>query len=283
MKISKRNISPPQNLDPFKRRIQAIIEDFQHKANEIVYPPFQIHLKIYEDETKYLENSERLNAGPIFTEKRRDSFYLHLSKDVLEKLNPIAFQGLLLRKAALCIPYMQPELHNCNFRKKIFPLLPVTGLAENHMREVTRHLERTLHIYRAIASLIDMGYGISQVHLHFYRLTVGVEDADRYREILPHSWMRALFLCRTLEDFSAIDLLVRKGVTGAFDLRSFWIDTYSFILTEDQRLMEELSEFPEKHDGNGYADQVIGMFKRIKEALLDQRNEIGSWAEAPLH
>lgn len=248
------------------RYSQNVVDDFLKKA--IVYPPLIINLSFYSTKAAYKAGPKRSFAGPIYSEKQNDRFIIHLCEESLNEVPSLALQGWLEHELALCMQKLQPEFYQINFKRNISPLLPVSGLAENHMLELVEHLESGLKKYLATRLLIDMGHGLPQVYCYFFKLNFSIEDADNYQETISHHWTRALFVCRKLKEFMSISLLAGQNIEFAQELETFWWNSHDYLLPEDKTMFKEIVRIPDQHYKDPYLDNVIEIFKIVKFHLL---------------
>jgi hypothetical protein len=251
-----------------QRYSQHFLEDFLEKEETIIYPPLDVNLFFHQSREAYNQDPKRAFAGPVFSEKNGDHFTIHLCEECLKDIPSLALQGWLVQELSLCIQKLQPEFYKCNFRSKIYPLWPVIGLAENHMREMVEDIETSLKKYLAIRQIIDLGLGASQVYFYFYSVNPSSEDKTHYEEAIPHGWTKALFLCRKLKEFIPIFLLAGKNVEFSIDLKSYWLKAHDYLLPEDVTLLKILAGIPEELQGAQYSDKVAEMFKKVKARLL---------------
>jgi hypothetical protein len=258
-------------INDFQLCSMAIIDDFLVKQNSLIYPPLKIQPAFHTDKNSYATSSRRAYAWPVFIEKSGEAFILHLCEEKLHSLSFPLLQGWLIHHAALCIPKLQPVFYSCNFLKNIYPLMPVSGLATNHILQVISHLERALQQYMIAESLIGMGYGISQCHYYFHKVSGDPEDFENYNLLIPHGWSRSLFICRILEDYMGISVLARQSVDLSTELESFWLDGHRYVLPSDLALINIISQVPALLNGSKYCDKVVEMFKAVKDTLLQPK------------
>jgi len=271
-----KNVAP---ITDFQLCTMEIIDAFLEKLHSIIYPPLKIQPYFHTDRKAYETSSRRAYAWPVFTEKSGEAFMLHLCKERLYSLPFPVLQGWLIHHAALCIPKLLPAFYSCNFLKKIFPLMPVTGLATNHILQVFTHLERALQQYMVVESLIDLGYGISQCHYYFDKISADPEDFESYNLLIPHTWSRSLFICRILEDYMGIFVLARQGVHLSTKLESFWIDIHRYVLPSDLALIDSICHIPALWNGSQYCDKIVEMFKLVRDTLLQpEPGETEGWS-----
>jgi hypothetical protein len=256
------------SLNDFQLCTMEIIDAFLEKQNSLIYPPLKIQPYFHTDRKAYETSSRRAFAWPVFIEKSGESFMLHLCEEKLNSLPFPVLQGWLIHHAALCIPKMQPAFFTCNYLKNIFPLMPVSGLATNHILQVITHLERALQQYMVVESLIGLGYGISQCHYYFHKVRVVPEDFESYNLLIPHKWSRSLFICRILEDYMGIVVLARQNVHLSTELESFWSDGHPYLLPSDLDLIHSICHIPALWNRSQYCDKVVEMFKLVRDTLL---------------
>ena len=261
------------NPRELQRYAQHFLEDFLEKEETIICPPLDVDLSFYQTRETYNQDSKRVFAGPIFSEKNGDHFTIHLCEECLKDIPSLALQGWLVQELSLCIQKLQPEFYNCNFRSKIYPLWPVIGLAENHMLEMVKDIETSLKKYLTTRLIIDLGLGSSQVYLYFYLINPDLEDRAHYQEAIPHGWTKALFLCRKLEEFLPIFLLAGQNIEFSGDLKSYWMKAHDYLLLEDITLLKILAGIPEELQDAHYSDKVAEMFKKVKIRLLTPGKE----------
>jgi hypothetical protein len=154
--------------------------------------------------------------------------------------------------------------------------MPVTGLAENHMRELVENLEGALKNYLATQMLIDMGLGLPQAYFYFFKINPEIADPENYLAAIPHHWTRALFLCRKLIDFMPIFLLEERNVDLGRDLKSCWSKYNEYLLPEDLNLLATLASLPVHQDSSPYPAKLIEMFKHVKIQLLATRKGVST-------
>lgn len=273
MTESKRNsqIIPQEEIQLYS---QHVMDEFLKKT--VVYPPLVIELIFYPTHRAFKEDPKRSYAGTIFSERQEDRFSIHLCKACLKDITYLALQGMLEREMALCIQKLQLEFYCCNFKREIFPIMPVTGLAENHMREVVEKLECALKNYLATQMLIEMRLGLPQVYFYFFKINPDIADPENYQVVIPHHWTRALFLCRKLIEFMSIFLLEKRNVDFCRDLKSCWLKYNDYLLPEDLNLLETLASLPDQQDSSPYPAKLVEMFKHVKTQLLATRKGVST-------
>jgi hypothetical protein len=264
-------IIPPDEIQAFAQHVK---DDFLKKT--VVYPPLEIELIFYPTHSAFKEDPKRSYAGTIFSERQDDHFIIHLCQACFKNITHLALQGMLDREMALCIQKLQSQFYCCDFKREIFPIMPVTGLAENHMREVVENLESALKNYLATQMLIEMGLGLPQVYFYFFKINPEIADPENYLAAIPHHWTRALFLCRKLIEFMSIFLLKKRNVDFCRDLESCWLKYNDYLLPEDLNLLETLAGLPVHQDPSPYPAKLVEMFKHVKTQLLASRKGVST-------
>ena len=141
---------------------------------------------------------------------------------------------------ALCIQMLQPEFYECNFRKIIFPLMPVSGSAEMFILELTLHLETGLKRHLATRMLIEMGRGPAQAHFFFTRLSSNPLDPEKYETAIPYLWTRAMHLCGIMKDFMPVFLMSKMSVELSNEIEAYWWKIHEYLLAEDKEFLRLL-------------------------------------------
>ena len=252
--------------DELKNYSRNFVDGFLKRA--IIDPPLMVDLSFYPTHAEYRKDPKRSFAGPVHSEKNDGHFTIHICEESLKDIPSLALQGWLEHIMMLCIQKLQPEFYQINYKRNIFPLMPVTGAAENHILKVVAYLEAGLKSYLATEMLVDLGLGLPQVYFYFFNLTPNTEDREKYIESIPYSWTKALFLCRKLGEFIPISLLSQKHVGFANDLELYWWNAHDYLISEDQALLRVLADIPRRYEKEVYSYKVIEMFKEIRSRLL---------------
>ena len=256
-------IIPPEKLQEYSR---YFVEEFIKKTD--AGPSYAIDLSFYPIRVAYEAIPARAIAGPVYSEQQGDRFTIHICEERLKDIPSLVLQGWLEHEMMLCIQKRQPEFNQLNFGKNILPLMPVSGLAENHIREVVFSLEMGLKNYFATKTLINMGDGFQQAHFYFFRISPIVEDRSNYQKVLPHPWTKALFLCRKFREFMPIYGLADNNVEFSQDLTSYWWRVHEYLMPEDEFFLRELAGIPHRYSDAPYPDIVIEVFKKVKSQFL---------------
>jgi len=256
-------IIPSGKLQEYSRNFVA---EFIKKTDDD--PSYAIDLSFYPTRDAYEAAPARAIAGPVYSEQQGDRFTIHICEERLKDIPSLVLQGWLEHEMMLCIQKRQAEFNQFNFRKNILPLMPVSGLAENHIRELVASLEAGLKNYLATKTIIEMGGGFQQAHFYFFRISPMVEDRSNYQKVLAHPWTKALFLCRKFREFMPIYGLADNNVEFSQDLTSYWWRAHAYLMPEDEFFLKELADIPHRYSDAPYPDIVIEVFKKVKAQFL---------------
>ena len=258
--------------DELPEYAQYIVDEFLNQMQS--YPPLVVDLSFYPTWATYQKKIKRPLAGPLYSEKKEDRFIIHLCEKRLKEIPKPAFQGWLEMELASCTLQLHPNLYQCNFRKRILPLFPVSGLAENFVRELVEQIESGLKRYLATRMITEFGYGLPQVYFYFSQIASYPEEKDKYQQTIPHEWVRSMFLCRKLRECMPIFYLAHRNIDFAKDLKSKWWNYHEYLLLEDRSLLEKLAVIPDQKTMTPYPDQLVEMFKKVLPRLLIHQYEI---------
>ncbi len=254
-------------------------ELIKKKENE---RPLEIDLSFYPNRSAYVMETARVFRGPVYAERRGDRFTIHICEEDLKDIPYPALQGWMEFETMRCMQSLQPEYARINFKKHIFPLMPVTGLAENHLLELVRSIEAGLRKHLATRTLTHMGGGVQQAHFYFFRLNPMAEDHQVYEKALPHAWTKALFLCRKFRELVPIFWLAHKNIEFSQNLASFWWKAHDYLTPEDRTFLEEFSSIPHGFVDAPYSHTVIELFKKVKSKyLVSQKDRTRAISPSP--
>ena len=256
-------IIPQEKIQEYCR---YFIDAFIHKVD--TDRPYGIDLSFYPTQADFKAGTGRVKVGPVFSEQYGKEFTVHICEERLKNIPSPALQGWMEYEAMRCVQKHYPELNGFNFRKSILPLMPVTGLAENHMRELVASLETGIAKYLATKKLTHMGGGLEQTHFYFFRISPIVDDPQNYEKTLPHAWTKALFLCRKLRELMPIHWLADQNVAFSQDLAVYWWKVHHYLTPEDKTFLEELASIPHQYADTHYPDIVVALFKKLKFKYL---------------
>lgn len=191
---------------------------------------------------------------------------LHLYQPDLIGIPVLALQGWLdLELAGQTVKY-RPVKNRFNFKRDILPLINAGGMAIQVMRYLVFHLEASLNQVMAVRVVLDMAHAQSLFYYYYQTINPSDEEKRSYKNLVPHHWTRAIFLCSKLKDHAAVTLLARQGVF--IELKTFWWSCHDYFLPEDKRMMEDLTDISHRFEKMPVSDQLVAMFKTVKLHLL---------------
>jgi len=168
----------------------------------------------------------------------------------------------------------RPEVFSFNFSRSVLPLFPVTGTALQLVRHLTAHLEEGLKGRMAAAMVIAMGHAPAQLVHWYHRLSPSDEQAQRYRSMQPHAWIKALWLCRQWRRFAPIGALAASGLPA---LAQFWWDCHGYVTADDRRIMEALFHLAKPEEA-GFSQALVGLFKQVRDTFLNAPPNPGAFS-----
>lgn len=253
----------------FQNHAQSVVDAFITKI--VIYPPLAVELAFYASKREYEKDPKRSAAGAVCRERTGDVFKLHICQERMSEMTAIALQGYLEHEMALCIQQLQPEFYTCNFKAKIFPLMPVAGSAEMFILELTIHLEEGLKSHLAARMLAEMGHGSAQAHYFYTRLLPDPSGPELYKRAANRLWIRAMHLCGKLKDFMPVFLLSKMKVEFSKDLETLWWKINDYLLAEDRAFLTMLADIPIDQKDARYPDKVVEMFKMVQIEYLEKQ------------
>jgi hypothetical protein len=203
---------------------------------------------------------------PIILEQNQ-KLILNLYAGKFKGIPPLALQGWLDLELFSYVIQKQPELYRFNFQKDILPLFNVSGSAVQLMRYLIHQIEIGLRQTLATEMILDAGHGLALLYYYYYSLTPTEEDKEDYRRYLPHSWLRAIFLCKKFADFQSVCLLSRSGISTA--LKRYWWQCHDHFTSDDRTLLENLVSTSHQYREEPFAFRLIEIFKWVKTNILE--------------
>ncbi len=176
-------------------------------------------------------------------------------------------QGALDQELAIFLLSMEHQAFKLNFEKQILPQFSVNGSALQIMRRLVFHLETGLKRYQATRLLAEIGHGSSQFLYYYFLLTPMEDNKQHYRKLVPHHWMRALFLSRMAEHYMPLTLLDRQE--NMVGMIPYWWCCYDHVHAEDRQLLEKITTIAGKETRDTFAHRIVDMFNIINTHLLN--------------
>ena len=257
------NIVSPSELQFHSRHIADTF--LQKKAG---FTPKSVDLFFYPDQATYRLEARCTAADPICCERSRDAVRLHICSEGLDNITTTALQGWIEHELAIWILRRERASEALNFKRQIYPLMPVTGLAQKYMQELVNSLKISLRKFLATQSLAKMNAGMNQVHFLFFSLKTNGESQTSYRSAFAHSWTKALILCDKLRELMPIACLAARDVAFAHELSSLWWKTHAYIKTPDQIFLQAMLDIPQYQYQRPLDHLVVEMFKTVRDSYL---------------
>ncbi len=252
-----------RNSDELHLYSRHIVDEFLKRSET---PSFSaVDLNFCETRETFRARQKRSSLDSIIFENEDHRRIIHLCEESLMGIPVLALQGWLNQVLSYHSLENEPEILQFNFSDLIKPLFPTLGLAEDIIRQLVEGLHSGLKAYLATRIVVDMGDALAQVHFYFYRINPNSEEMVNYQLMLPHQWIRMLFLSRKLEEFLPIFLLSSMGFSS--ELRFFWSESHGYLLSADRNLLEELARVPAGQARKHYSDIIVKMFLKIRPRL----------------
>jgi hypothetical protein len=191
---------------------------------------------------------------------------LHLHSETLVGIPRTVLQGALDLELALHAMRMAPGGLKFNFSRTILPLMPVSGLGLQIVRQLVLHIEDGVKRLMATRQLVEGRHGTIQIAYLFHQIVPPAGEGPAYLRMTDHSWMRALFLARKFKEYAAVDLVAEKE--GSPALRKFWWDCNGYLAPGDRKILNRLAGLAAETDAQTYAPRIVAMFQVLKSELL---------------
>ncbi|CAB1077431.1 hypothetical protein D1AOALGA4SA_5220 [Olavius algarvensis Delta 1 endosymbiont] len=214
---------------------------------------------------KDMENSA-VQIRPVHAALKNQQLTIHLYEEPLMGISPLALQGLLDMELARCQLELEPALYRVNFKKQIRPLFSVSGSGLNLVRHLVVHLETGVKNLIAARLVMEIGHGEPLLYACYYEITPSVVEKENYQRLVPHDWIRAVFLAKKSREFSPMALLAERG--PAAELESFWWHCHTYIVPEDKRILKTLFDLSKQNPVKHFSETLVEMFKLVRSQLL---------------
>ncbi len=258
-----RSIVSPSELHFHSRHIA---DTFLQKSAGLT--PKSIDLFFYPNQARYRQEARCTAAGPICCERSRDAVRLHICCEGLDNITITALKGWIENELAIWNLRRERATEALNFKRQIFPLMPVTGLAQKYMQELVNSLKIGLRKFLAAQSLAEMDSGTHQVHFLFFSLKTNGDSRASYRFAFEHSWSKALLLCNKLRELMPIACLAARDVAFARELYSLWWRTHAYLKAPDQTFLQAMLDIPQHHSRKPFDHLAVEMFRTVRDSYL---------------
>jgi hypothetical protein len=253
-----------RNSDEVRQYSRYIVDEFLQRVENP--SPSAVDLNFYETREAFHARHKTPSLDSIIFKRAGEHIMIHMCEEDLIGISVLALQGWLNQALSYHSLENDPVISQFNFSDLIKPLFRTSGLAEEVIRQLVEGLHSALKAYLATQMAVDMGDALAQVHFYFFKINPNSEEIVDYQLMLPHGWIRLLFLSRKLREFLPIFLLGNMGFSP--ELRSFWSKSHGYLLSEDMSLLEELAMVPAGEARKHYADTIVKMFLKIRPRLV---------------
>ena len=261
-----------QNSDELRQYSRRIVDDFLKRVENLSFSA--VVLNFSETREAFCARHKTSFLDSIIFEIENDQRMIQMCEEDLMGIPVLALQGWINQVLSFHSLENEPEIIQFNFSDLIKPLFPTLGLAENIIRQLVEGLHSGMKAYLAARKVVDMGDALAQVHFYFYRINPNSEEMVNYQLMLPHQWIRLLFLSRKLEEFLPIYFLNNMGFSS--ELKFFWSKSHGYLLSADKNLLEELAMVTAGKTSKHFADTIIKMFLKLRPRLAYSEDRYSS-------
>jgi len=252
-----------QNSDELRQYSRRIVDDFLKRVEDLSFSA--VDFNFCETREAFCARHKTSFLDSIIFESEDDQGMIQICEEDLLGIPVLALQGWINLVLSYHSLENEPEILQFNFSDLIKPLFPTLGLAEDIIRQLVKGLHSGMKAYLATRKVVDMGDALAQVHFYFYRINLNSEEMINYQLMLPHQWIRLLFLSRKLEEFLPIYFLNNMGFSS--ELKLFWSKSHGYLLSADRNLLEELAMVTTGKARKHYAETIVKMFLKLRPRL----------------
>ena len=252
-----------QNSDELRQYSRRIVDDFLKRVEDLSFSA--VDFNFCETREAFCARHKTSFLDSIIFESEDDQGMIQICEEDLLGIPVLALQGWINQVLSYHSLENEPEILQFNFSDLIKPLFPTLGLAEDIIRQLVKGLHSGMKAYLATRKVVDMGDALAQVHFYFYRINPNSEEMVNYQLMLPHQWIRLLFLSRKLEEFLPIYFLNNMGFSS--ELKLFWSKSHGYLLSADRNLLEELAMVTTGKARKHYAETIVKMFLKLRPLL----------------
>ena len=254
-----------ENTRMLKTHARHFIEAFPDRAGLAMQKGVEIIIR--NGKNRHPEEEDAAMWPPVVIRYPNDEPVLYLrSGDLLDRPASVLEGGLAMELAGLGL-HRQPEHFRLDFERKILPLFNVSGSAVQFLRRLTMHLECGLKRFRAVPIVTGAGYGSHLIYYYYHTIRPSDEDRRNYDNMIPHKWIRAMYLAQKTAVFLPLPRLDETGIASG--MGAFWRACHDYLAPEDHHLITELADIPKSLENRPFSDQVAAMIRKIQLALLN--------------
>ena len=207
-----------------------------------------------------------LQVSPVHSALRKQKLTIHLNEEALIGISPLALQGGVNMELARRHLELEPSMYRVNFNREIRPLFDIAGSGLHMVRHMVVHLETSLKNLIAAQMVIEIGNSLPLFYYCYNTIIPSFEEMENYQRLVPHQWIRAIFLCKKNKGFTPVALLAAKGI--AAELEAYWWNCHGFLSPEDKRFLKTLFGISNQNPVKYFSDTLIEMFKFVKSQFL---------------
>ena len=256
--LDQTSISSPSQLAELSARFIG------HFCGQMAFPS-AMEIQITTDAQNIDNRSSYLRPLHTILEPRKLTIYI--DNKTLVGISPLALQGWLDMELARCQLALDPSAYRVNFNKNIRPLFNVSGSGLHVVRHMVTHLENSLKNLIAAQIVIEIGHSSPLLNYSYHKISPSIEDKDNYLRLLPHQWIRAIFLCEKTKAFMPVAVLADTGI--ALELESYWWNCHRYLATQDKQFLQTLFSLSKQNPVKYFSDTLVEMFKLVKSEFLD--------------
>ena len=240
------------------------VEELRNSEAGIYLPEIALSLqKEYLDQPYRRNRIEDRRPGIL---ERNQQLVLKLCVEKFTGMPALAFQGWLDLEIFSYVIQKQPELCRFNFQKDILPLFNVSGSAVQFIRYLIHQLELGLRQSIATEMILNAGHGLALVYYYYHSLPPAEKDKQDYQRLLPHLWLKAIYLSKKFGDFTSVYLLGRRGINSAIE--PYWWRCHDHLIADDRALLKNMASTSHRYSEEPFALRLVEICKMVNTNLL---------------
>jgi hypothetical protein len=248
--------------------VVGFVEAFLRDSGDEALSPITI---LFEPQNLIHGNTTSKPMDPLTIRLEGDRVICTLKLADLTGVPQLALQGMVDMVLAKAIMERDSQRYHLNFSRQILPLFPVSGSGVNFIRYIVECLSKGLKQYIATKSLISIGHGPPQAHLLFFKMDFPREDVSTCQMVAPHSWTKAVFLCRRIETYMALRALSSHGVAFSIQLQEAWEQGHEYLTGEDRAFLNKLVSILEQSAESSFSELMVQLFLVVRDRYLHRR------------
>ncbi len=251
-----------------KSHTEEFIDTFTNKFDAPNKPVIKLKIS---DKSVFSSHEDEALHPPVVLLLPDGSPVLYLrSEELVGRPASILEGGLAMELAAMLLLQQHPEDFRLNFEREILPMFNLSGSAVQFLRRLVMYLETGLRRLQAVRLVIDKGYGGYLLYYYFSIFQPSDQDHRHYKKIIPHQWMRAMYLARKASVWMPLTILDELDISSG--LQEFWWDCHTYLMPEDHQLLVDLAAIPGRMDNQSFASHTAAMSRAIRHRLTMTRS-----------